>query len=139
MTCTLHVAWDDRLTGYDFGPTHPMAPLRLKLTMELARSFGLGLQDGVWIEVPAPATEAELELFHDPAYIAMVRLASRPALKSRPGVAAQDLTTRALLLHGLGTEEDPVFAGTHEAAAMGAGATLAAARAGWTSAAQHAA
>ncbi len=137
MTCTLHVAWDDRLTGYDFGPTHPMAPLRLKLTMELARSFGLGLQDGVWIEVPAPATEAELELFHDPAYIAMVRLASRPALKSRPGVAAQDLTTRALLMHGLGTEDDPVFAGMHEAAAMVTGATLAAARAVWTSAAQH--
>jgi acetoin utilization protein AcuC len=40
MTCTLHVAWDDRLTGYDFGPGHPMAPLRLTLTMELARAFG---------------------------------------------------------------------------------------------------
>src|SRR5260370_40528901 len=119
MTCTLHVAWDDRLTGYDFGPTHPMAPPRLKLTMELARSFGLGLQDGVWIEVPAPATEAELELFHDPAYIAMVRLASRPALNSRPGRAAQDLTTRALPLHARGTEDDPGVPGTHEAPATG--------------------
>ena len=38
MTCTLHVAWDDRLSGYDFGPGHPMAPLRLKLTMELAQA-----------------------------------------------------------------------------------------------------
>jgi acetoin utilization protein AcuC len=36
MTCTLRVAWDDRLAGYDFGPGHPMAPLRL--TMELARA-----------------------------------------------------------------------------------------------------
>jgi acetoin utilization protein AcuC len=42
MTCTLHVAWDDRLAGYNFGPGHPMAPLRLKLTMELAQAFGLG-------------------------------------------------------------------------------------------------
>ena len=49
MTCTLHVAWDDRLSGYDFGPGHPMAPLRLKLTMELAQAFGLGRQDGVAI------------------------------------------------------------------------------------------
>ena len=24
MTCTLCVAWDDRLTGYDFGPSHPI-------------------------------------------------------------------------------------------------------------------
>jgi acetoin utilization protein AcuC len=31
MTCTLHVAWDASLAGYDFGPGHPMAPLRLKL------------------------------------------------------------------------------------------------------------
>jgi len=22
MTCTLYVAWDDRLAGYDFGPGH---------------------------------------------------------------------------------------------------------------------
>ncbi len=25
MTCTLHVAWDDQLSKYDFGPGHPMA------------------------------------------------------------------------------------------------------------------
>ena len=42
MTCTLHVAWDDRLSGYDFGPGHPMVPQRLKLTMELAQALGLG-------------------------------------------------------------------------------------------------
>ena len=40
-------------------------------------------------------------------------------------------------MHGLGTEDDPVFPGMHEAAAMVTGATLAAARAVWTSAAQH--
>ena len=69
MTCTLHVAWDERLVGYDFGPGHPMAPIRLKLTMELARAFGLGHLDGVVIEVPAAATDAELELIHDQAYV----------------------------------------------------------------------
>ena len=41
MTCTLHVAWDEGMAGYDFGPGHPLAPLRLKLTMELARAYGL--------------------------------------------------------------------------------------------------
>jgi acetoin utilization protein AcuC len=58
MTCTLHVAWDDRLAGYDFGPGHPMAPIRLKLTMKLARAFGLGRLDRVSIEAPAAATRA---------------------------------------------------------------------------------
>jgi acetoin utilization protein AcuC len=137
MTCTLHVAWDASLAGYNFGPGHPMAPVRLKLTMELAQAFGLGRQDGVSIEVPAAATDAELALIHDPAYIAMVRLAGTPALLSLGSPAAQDMTERALLMHGLGTEDDPVFPGMHEASAMVAGATLAAARAVWTSAAQH--
>ena len=137
MTCTLHVAWDDQLADYDFGPGHPMAPLRLKLTMELARAFGLGWQDGVSIEVPSTASDAELELIHDPAYIAMVRLAGRPAGLARGGPPAREMTERALLMHGLGTEDDPVFPGMHEASAMVVGATLAAARAVWTSAAQH--
>jgi acetoin utilization protein AcuC len=77
MTCTLHVAWGNRLSDYDFGHGHPMAPLRLRLTMELARAFGLAHQDGVSIEVPPVATDAELELFHDRAYIGLVRLHRR--------------------------------------------------------------
>ncbi|HEV2260106.1 MAG TPA: acetoin utilization protein AcuC [Streptosporangiaceae bacterium] len=134
MTCTLHVAWDERLASYDFGPGHPMAPLRLKLTMELARAYGLGHLDGVTIEIPAAATDAELELVHHLGYIAMVRLAGH---QSARGELDRELTTRILLMHGLGTEDDPLFPGMHEAAAMVAGATLAAARAVWTSAAQH--
>jgi Pyridoxamine 5'-phosphate oxidase/Histone deacetylase domain len=134
MTCTLHVAWDDRLADYDFGPAHPMAPVRLKLTIELARAFGLFHLDQVSVEVPAAATRSELELYHAPAYIDVVRLAGSGRLldPSNPG-----MTERVLFMHGLGTEDDPVFPGMHEAAAMVAGATLAAARAVWTSAAQH--
>jgi acetoin utilization protein AcuC len=41
--------------------------------------------------------------------------------------------------HGLGTPDDPGFAGMHEASALVAGATLAAARAVWTAQAGHAA
>jgi acetoin utilization protein AcuC len=134
MTCTLHVAWDDRLAGYDFGPGHPLAPLRLKLTMELARAFGLHGLDGVTVQVPAPATDDELELIHDSTYIHMVRLAGHQVAS---GELPRELTTRVLLMHGLGTEDDPLFPGMHEAAAMVTGATLAAARAVWTGAAEH--
>jgi len=45
VTCTLHVSWDERLTDYDFGPQHPLAPIRVKLTIELARAFGVLGQD----------------------------------------------------------------------------------------------
>jgi acetoin utilization protein AcuC len=133
MACTLYVAWDDQLSKYDFGPDHPMAPLRLKLTMELAEAFGLQHRAGVCIEVPAEATDADLERVHDPGYIALVRRAGSS------GYRVGDLPIRTLVSHGLGTEDNPVFAGMHEAAAMVAGASLAAARAAWTSAAQHAA
>ncbi len=125
MTCTLYVAWDERLAAYDFGGGHPMAPVRVELAIELARAFGLFAQAGVSVERPAPATDAELELVHDPRYIAGVRMAGR--LEMDPSV----------LEFGLGTEDDPVFPGMHDASALVAGATLAAARAVWTGVAQH--
>ncbi|MFZ0047730.1 MAG: acetoin utilization protein AcuC, partial [Streptosporangiaceae bacterium] len=75
MTCSLQVAWDERLAGYDFGPDHPMAPIRVKLTIELARAFGLLTADGVTIAPVDPASDAELQLIHDPAYIQIVRQA----------------------------------------------------------------
>ena len=128
MACTLHMAWDERLTGYDFGPGHPLAPVRVELTVELARAFGLLDHDGVTVERPAPATDAELELVHDAGYIEAVR---------RAGETGSMPPTADLLRFGLGTPDDPVFPGMHDASALVAGATLAAARAVWTGGAQH--
>ena len=125
MTCALYVSWDERLAAYDFGAGHPMAPVRVELAIELARAFGLFTQAGVSVNSPVPATDAELELVHDARYITGVRLAGSPD----PGPS--------VLEFGLGTEDDPVFPGMHDASALVAGATLAAARAVWTGAAQH--
>src|SRR5208283_4994678 len=44
---------------------------------------------------------------------------------------------RYALTFGLGTQDNPVFPGMHQASALVAGATLAAARAVWSGAAQH--
>jgi len=60
VTCTLHLAWDDRLTRYDFGPGHPLAPVRVELTVELARDFGVLEGPGVSVAAPEPATLALL-------------------------------------------------------------------------------
>src|SRR5699024_1759436 len=43
------IVWDDALCEYDFGPFHPMAPIRLTLTRELARTAGLLDRPGVEI------------------------------------------------------------------------------------------
>jgi acetoin utilization protein AcuC len=133
VTCTLHVAWDETLTSYDFGPQHPLAPIRVKLTMELAQAFGLLTRDGVTVSEPEAASDDELALVHDTEYIAVVKGAG--ALAAGRDVARIDAAT--LLKHGLGTADDPVFAGMHEASALVAGATLAAVRAVWSGSAQH--
>ena len=120
MACTLHVAWDERLAGYDFGPGHPLAPVRVELTVALAEALGVLGEPGVTVAAPAAASTAELELVHDPRYIAAVQAGVPDAA------------------FGLGTLDNPVFAGMHEASALVAGATLAAAAAVFGSRAEHA-
>src|SRR5271165_5058203 len=117
MGGSLTVAWDDALTYYDFGPGHPLAPVRVALTIELARQLGVLSEPSVTMVSPPPATDAELATAHDDDYIAAVRQAGRSL--------APDLR------FGLGTSDDPVFEGMHEASALVAGATLAAARTIW--------
>jgi len=111
------VVWDDGLTAYDFGPGHPFDPVRIRLTMELAGELGVLTAPQVTIVSPSPATDGELETVHDGEYIEAVRHAGR-ALTSD-------------LRFGLGTADDPVFEGMHEAAALVVGATMAAARSVW--------
>jgi acetoin utilization protein AcuC len=123
MTGPAAVAWDDALTQYDFGPGHPMAPVRVALTMALAGELGVLSAPSVTMLSPRPATDAELELVHDGEYVEAVRRAGR------------DL--RPALGFGLGTDDDPVFEGMHEASALVTGATLAAARAVWEGSAAH--
>lgn len=130
MTCSLAVSWDDRLIEYDFGPGHPLAPVRVELTMALAREFGVFDADGVSVTAPEPATREQLELVHDAAYIEAVRRAGERAARGEP------VDPRSVL-YGLGTTDDPVFPDMHEASCLVAGATLAAARDVWSSAAAH--
>jgi acetoin utilization protein AcuC len=119
----LRVLWDEGLGGYDFGEGHPLDPVRVLLTFSLARRLGVLDLDGVTVAVPGPATDAELETVHDRDYIEAVRRAGR--------------TLASDFRYGLGTSDDPVFAGMHEASALIAGATLAAARAVWSGSALH--
>ncbi|HEY0217359.1 MAG TPA: acetoin utilization protein AcuC, partial [Cellulomonas sp.] len=103
MADRVRVVWTPELLGYDFGPGHPMAPLRLDLTVRLARSLGLLDLPGVQVVGAEPAPDAVLETVHEPEYVAAVRRASAGG----PGDP----------LRGIGTEDDPVFLGMHEAAA----------------------
>jgi len=118
--CATTLVWGQAYLGYDFGE-HPMTPLRLDLTVALARS--LGVLDRLTILEPAPAPEAALLSAHDPGYLAAVRRAS-----DDPGY----------LGHGLGSTDNPVFPGMYDAAALIAGGSRQAALELWSGRAEHA-
>ncbi|HEX4813762.1 MAG TPA: acetoin utilization protein AcuC [Nonomuraea sp.] len=122
MSRSARVIWDDALTSYTFGPGHPLAPVRVELTMALARE--LGVLDDVEVAPCAPADDDELALVHEPGYVEAVK---RVSASGYPDLSC-----------GLGTTDNPAFAGVHEASALIAGASLAAARAVWEGAAEHA-
>lgn len=111
------------MTEYDFGPSHPMNPLRLDLTMRLARS--LGVLDHVEVVAPSRATDAELRLVHTPAFIEAVQRCS-------------DSDSLGDQAHGLGTPDVPTFTDMHEVSSLITGATVEAARAVWRGEATHA-
>ena len=113
----LDLFWDDAVTRYDFGPGHPMDPVRLSLTMSLVRAFGLDQLPGVAVRAAPPAGDSTLALVHDPAYLAAVRQVSATGV---PDPA-----------RGLGTEDNPAFAAMHEASALIAGQSVAGADAAW--------
>ena len=118
------LVFDERLTGYNFGASHPMAPVRVDLTMVLAGE--LGVLDHLEVVGATPATDAELCTVHTPAYVERVRKLSQHPTHADPSV-------------GLGTEDNPVFGGMHDASALIAGATLEATRRVWTGQNSHAA
>ena len=45
------VMWDDALLRYDMGE-HPLDPVRVELTMALARDLGILARDGVTLRAP---------------------------------------------------------------------------------------
>jgi len=97
------------LTAYDLGDAHPLNPLRLTLSVELMESFGI-LGDDTVI-APRIATESELRLVHSSGYIEAVHEASDWAAGLRPGT-------------GLGTEDNPIYPGMHDVAALTCGSSI---------------
>ncbi|MDX6256206.1 MAG: acetoin utilization protein AcuC [Frankiales bacterium] len=124
MSESVLVVWDDALLAYDFGPGHPMQPVRLELTAALCQD--LGLFDRVRLHAPAVADDATLELVHSTDYVAAVRR------------APEDVMGRLGLRYGIGTPDTPAFPRMHEASARIVGGSVAGALAVWENRTQHA-
>ncbi|MFI5842296.1 acetoin utilization protein AcuC [Catenuloplanes sp. NPDC051500] len=109
------VVWDESLLQYDLGD-HPLNPVRVELTMALARELGILRRPGVRIIAPGIADDALIERVHTKDYIEAVRTAIHDPFFSG---------------YGLNSPDNPVFENMHEASARIAGATVAAAEAIW--------
>ncbi len=121
--CRACLVYDDSLVGYDFGPGHPMSPVRVDLTVGLARHAGV--LDRLRTVVAPDATEDDLLTVHDERLIEAVR---------RAGTAGGPVDAA----FGLGSDDNPVFAHMHEASRHVVGASLEAARQVWHGEVQHA-
>ncbi|MGW5096546.1 acetoin utilization protein AcuC [Streptomyces nodosus] len=123
MSGRAQLMWDEAVTGYDFGPGHPMDPVRLALTRRLVDAFGL--DRAVEVVAAKPAGDSTLRLVHREDYVRAVKAASADP-------ASADAS------YGLGTLDDPAFAGMHEVSALIAGQSVGAAEAVWHGDALHA-
>lgn len=123
------VVWHDDYLSYNLGPGHPLHPVRLALTMELVTAYGVLDNPAVSLRAPEPAGDDLLTLVHRPDYLDAVRAASAAGRGTWAGEAWGN---------GLGTADNPVFPGMHEAAALITGGSVLAARRILHGEAQHA-
>ncbi|MDJ1133855.1 acetoin utilization protein AcuC [Streptomyces iconiensis] len=125
MSGRAQLMWDEDVTGYDFGHGHPMDPVRLALTMRLVESLRVDRAPELSVVAAKAIGDSTLRLVHREDYIDAVRRASLD-----PSAAERH--------YGLGTPDDPAFAGMHESSALIAGQSVAGAEAVWEGKALHA-
>lgn len=105
----IYLYYSDSFLSYNFGPEHPLNPIRLSLSCKLIEEEGL-LDGKTELVCPSPAREEELALVHTPEYIEAVRL-------EEPDLA-----------FGLGSDDTPVFPGIFAASSFMAGGSIDAAK-----------
>jgi acetoin utilization protein AcuC len=99
-----------------FGPKHPLSVPRVSVCTDLCRSLGW-LPDSVYHEAPM-ASEHELIRFHDPSYIAALRLAEQH----------QAVTDDVRARFRIGADGNPVYRDVYRRPATSAGGVLLAAK-----------
>ena len=106
----IYLYYTDRFLGYNFGPEHPLNPVRLRLAYTLIEDFGFLDGDDAKRVEPRLASEEDLLLIHTQEYIEAVK------------------TEEPDLAFGLGIDDNPVFKGMYSAARLLAGGSIDAAK-----------
>jgi len=104
--------YTDAYLDYDYGPTHPLRIIRLKLTYDLIKAYGLLDLPSVQFIPTIKAEEKELAVFHSEEYLSLLRQVNE-------GFALGDAYT-----YGLGPGDNPIFPGLYHLSLLVSGATL---------------
>ncbi|MBN1937486.1 MAG: acetoin utilization protein AcuC [Anaerolineae bacterium] len=97
-------------TGH--GGSHPLRPVRLKMTYELLQAYAAFSSANSSVVAPRPATDDELALWHTPGYVDAVKR-----------LAAGDKTVNPWA-YRLGSGDNPIFPQMYETEALKAGSSL---------------
>lgn len=125
------ILYSDELANFEYSPTHPFKPIRAKLTLDLCRRYDLIERPWIRLVKPEPLDFETLAEFHDREYLKTLRDVDSATMAAEmwPDLISSGgrnyLTVDPKILRfGLGTEDNPVFAGVYEYSALSAGATL---------------
>ena len=108
--------YTDAYVNYQYSDSHPLKPYRLRLTYELMQRYGLLQLPQSCVRETIPAAQEELELFHTPEYLGVLR--------------AADAGRRTIPYnrYGLGPGDNPIFPGMYAWSQLCAGGALQAAQ-----------
>jgi len=109
LTGKTALIYSDALMSYDFGPHHPLKPIRLKLAVELSKSMGVLGSSGASLVEPIKADVQDILLFHTREYVDLIERSS--------------MTGRGLLNQG----DTPAFKGCFESSQLYVGGSIQAA------------
>jgi acetoin utilization protein AcuC len=107
--------YTDAYLRYDYGPTHPLKVIRLQLTYELIKAYGLLDLPFAQSILTRKAEEEDIAFFHSRDYLFTLKGASEFPLAGNA------------YSYGLGPGDNPIFPGLYDWSLLVTGATLQAA------------
>jgi acetoin utilization protein AcuC len=108
--------YSDEYETFTYSPTHPLKPIRYKLTYELANAYGLFQLPSTRLIHPQPCTEEDLATVHSVDYIEAVKH------------GADRIPEWDLISFGLGTDDNPMSSLVYNKSLLAVGASLQAAK-----------
>ena len=112
MTRKAAFVYQDDMSRHVLSETHPMRPVRLRYTYELADAYGLFEPDHSTLVTPRAATVEEVSTFHTPEYINAVEQVGQGDFSINP------------MEFNIGPGDNPGYEGMYDAAMLSTGGSM---------------